>query len=227
MRAVHFQRWVSSLAVQSRKAEFLVAIAPVHFVRVQGSKCEVWAAKMTEFDNHGEGSRPFGNMDAFESMFEWAETSFCPAAMRNYKPESKPDTLDYVFDHVESFTCRQEEKEPDVVYNRPMGLARDNSLLLPESSSGPTRKSNEPTIKPFGQRGDLVDYVFEHVESYACNEATPDDSTTLKTIFQSVPPKNVHRSSQYQAQSVNETEDEIQLYFRPQGGKRRRRRVAS
>ena len=48
----------------------------------------------------GEGNRSLHNMDAFDSMFEWAETSFCSTAMRNYKPEPKPDTLDYVFEHV-------------------------------------------------------------------------------------------------------------------------------
>ena len=40
----------------------------------------------------------------------------------------------------------------------PVGLARDNSLLMHESSVLPTPKNNEPTIKPFGQRGDIVDY---------------------------------------------------------------------
>jgi hypothetical protein len=57
------------------------------------------SAEMKEIQSHDEG-RSLRTMDAFEYMFEWAETSFCPAAMRNFKPESKPDTLDYVFDHV-------------------------------------------------------------------------------------------------------------------------------
>jgi len=38
--------------------------------------------------------------DTLDSLFEWAERTFCPAGMRNYKPEPKADTLDYVFEHV-------------------------------------------------------------------------------------------------------------------------------
>jgi hypothetical protein len=82
---------------------------------------------------------------------------------------------------------------------------------------GPSKDTHFPSI--FYQ-------VFEHVESYACNEATPDDPATLKTIVNTVSPESCSRGSQYQALDLNETEDEIQLYFRPPGRKRGQRRGA-
>lgn len=41
-----------------------------------------------------------GNGDTLDSLFEWTEKTCCPATMREYQPEQKPDTLDYVFEHV-------------------------------------------------------------------------------------------------------------------------------
>jgi hypothetical protein len=127
----------------------------------------------------------------------------------------------------ESFTCRQEEKEPDVEY-LDHGIKRDNSLVEANEHGQPVPRQIERKIKPFGQQGDFVDYVFEHAETYTCNEDMPDDRKSLRCAG---PTTNVtpHREETYRGinsriQHVYEPEDEIQLYFRPKRGKRRRRK---
>ena len=80
-------------------------------------------------------------------------------------------------------------------------------------------------IKPFGQQGDVVDYVFENVESYACNEKMPDDRKMLTSSMPAVTPEQEnHRGVASRIQHVYEPEDEIQLYFRPKKGKGKRKR---
>jgi hypothetical protein len=46
------------------------------------------------------GERGSSDGDAFDSLFEWTEKTFCPARMQTYQPEQKEDTLDYVFENV-------------------------------------------------------------------------------------------------------------------------------
>ncbi len=66
--------------------------------------------------------------------------------------------------------------------------------------------------------------VFENVESYACNEAMPDDVEVYRTVSPTVSPENYTCFDRSKVYDVYDAEDEIQLYFRPQGGKRRRRK---
>jgi hypothetical protein len=198
------------------------------------------------------GDRASGNGDSFDSLFEWTEKTCCSAGMRKYQPEQKPDTLDFVFEHVvrcfsllalrhypkftccelianlfwepnkESFTCRQDEKEPDVQYNH-HGIKRDNSLVEADAYGQPVPRQVEQKIKPFGHQGDFVDVLFEHVESYTCNEDMPDDRKTVRSAVPTVTPDRENdRGINSRIQHVYEQEDEIQLYFRPKRGKRRR-----
>eukprot|EP00934_Nitzschia_sp_Nitz4_P002239 Nitzschia sp. Nitz4//scaffold84_size84139//56926//57653//NITZ4_005205-RA/size84139-snap-gene-0.122-mRNA-1//-1//CDS//3329559054//2239//frame0 len=156
--------------------------------------------------------------DPLDRLFEWAEVTMCPASMgNNYKPEPMEDTLDYVFEHVESFTCRAEEdgKEYDTLETE-INMERGNSLVEANEKGQPVVvETTRPKVKPLGQEGDLVDYVFEHVESFVCNESMPDDHTKPISAVTPSPQR-----SQSRPETVFEPEDEIQLYFRPQ---RRRR----
>ena len=124
----------------------------------------------------------------------------------------------------ESFTCRQDEKEPDVQFSE-HGINRDNSLLEADEYGQPLTEKMERKIKPFGEQGDIVDYVFEHAESYACNEAMPNDTATLTSSVPSDEQDRAkYRGINSRIEHVYEAEDEIQLYFRPKRGKRRSRK---
>lgn len=125
----------------------------------------------------------------------------------------------------ESFSCRQDEKEPDVQYTEHGIIKRDNSLLEADAYGRPLPQRIERKIQPLGQQGDLVDYVFENVESYTCNEGTPDDWKSSRSVAPAeTPDSQGYRGIQSRIQHVYEPEDEIQLYFRPKRGKRRRRK---
>eukprot|EP00429_Kryptoperidinium_foliaceum_P001561 CAMPEP_0176005936 /NCGR_PEP_ID=MMETSP0120_2-20121206/2463_1 /TAXON_ID=160619 /ORGANISM="Kryptoperidinium foliaceum, Strain CCMP 1326" /LENGTH=149 /DNA_ID=CAMNT_0017338659 /DNA_START=241 /DNA_END=690 /DNA_ORIENTATION=- len=147
------------------------------------------------------------------------ENRCCPSS---YKPEPNPDTLDYVFEHVESFTCKHEEKEPETSF-RELEIHRDNSMVEFDGNGAPCPARADRKIKPIGQQGDALDYVFENVERYACNETMPDDKTSMKSIA----PATGQASQRSNPEHVDEPEDEIQLYFRPKRGTKRRSRKAA
>ena len=122
--------------------------------------------------------------DVIERLFQWGETAFCAPRDKKFlatEVVEDPDVLDYVFDTVESFTCA--EGAPN--------YAKDGQLLLVDSfnedanslkldTSQVETTTTTTTLKPhnnvaaFGKEGDLLDYCFEHVESYieahACTE---------------------------------------------------------
>eukprot|EP00525_Craspedostauros_australis_P011539 CAMPEP_0198113444 /NCGR_PEP_ID=MMETSP1442-20131203/5115_1 /TAXON_ID= /ORGANISM="Craspedostauros australis, Strain CCMP3328" /LENGTH=229 /DNA_ID=CAMNT_0043770531 /DNA_START=643 /DNA_END=1332 /DNA_ORIENTATION=- len=125
--------------------------------------------------------------DALDSFFGMVEGLVCPsptALQSNAREEpTEPDVVDYVFEHVESYICADErtvEDESEQV--TPYNIGRDNSLVTDESlrdtqpdpqgellgRPAPVKKS----IKPIGQRGDVIDYVFENVESLVCRDDT-------------------------------------------------------
>jgi hypothetical protein len=168
--------------------------------------------------------------DMLDRMFEWTERAFCPASMKNMKPEPKEDVLDFVFTHVESFSCQEQAppQEPDVLYTTDgRELERDNSLVQTDPSGRPSRLRTTRKIKPLGQEGDLVDYVFEHVESLVCAEDLPEGALQYAPVANTVTPRKKemdeeYRSAKKRGESVYEQEDEIQLFFRPE---RRRSRT--
>jgi len=110
----------------------------------------------------------------------------------------------------ESFTCRQHKEEPEVA-NIDLSVHRDVSLIEPGSDGRPHQQKTGRTVKPLGQRGDVIDYgkkvrkldfaglmfdaykvvalpkVFENVESYACNEDMTDDKKTIRAIQMRTP----------------------------------------
>jgi len=169
--------------------------------------------------------------DVLERFFEWGEAAFCPGLM--YKPDElpenfgEPDVLDYVFEHVESFTCRDNGPEGSGIevgdkgllvkegnkgvgnnsFDENFSLVRDNSLVERDGTNGrPTRLATtrkSPKIVPLGQEGDLLDYCFEHVESFVCNEGNevmPNSSAPIgrprrMPRFRSHRPNNEEMSS--------------------------------
>jgi len=149
--------------------------------------------------------RPNRSPDVIERFFSWGETAFCAPrsieSLANEKAEV-PDVLDYVFEHVESFTCTEgpesESYEPQQ-YKSPheqllhqqlvrrkqgyvgsvkdssfdLSLRRENSLVESGSNGVPyilPTTRNPSSIERFGQDGDILDYCFDHVESFVCTE---------------------------------------------------------
>ena len=163
----------------------------------------------------GDESR---NDTALDRFFAGWENVFCAhRSIETYSREvaEEPNVLDYVFEHVESFTCADDESlsyqnDPFFAYphfqqhhqeqqqlgNEPhfrefppdskddLSLKRENSLVEQGPNGAPamlltTRQRREPgglMIAKMGQEGDLLDYCFEHVESFVCNT---EASTTL------------------------------------------------
>lgn len=144
----------------------------------------------------------------------------CPTAVQESIP-AKEDELDYVFDHVESFVCRGDDVTQgrnDTPSGQPRSLTRDNSIIdnnsileaACQSVSSKYKKKTQRarSVKPMGEKGDILDLCFDQVESYACGEATGE--------LDNLPSRNQGtRSSIVSSLPENEPEDEIQLYFTP------------
>jgi hypothetical protein len=134
--------------------------------------------------------------------------------------EPKEDVLDYVFEHVESLVgCQEGAPEPGVLYDdQRVELQRDNSLLETEEDGRPARLQTQRKIKPLGQEGDMIDYVFDHVESLTCAEDLPEGALEKAPVATVTPPRKdmTYKAGKQRIENVYEQEDEIQLYFRPQ-----------
>lgn len=142
--------------------------------------------------DNGRSSSSNGVLDSF---FSGWENVFCaPRSIETYSKEvaEEPDVLDYVFDHVESFTCVEEssyQNDPffhgnyrdgddrskngsSFDYNNDLSFKRENSLVEEGPNGAPAylATTRQPSaIAKIGQEGDLLDYCFEHVESFVCN----------------------------------------------------------
>lgn len=164
--------------------------------------------------------------DVIDRFFSWGETTFCPHDAVKDSIPLQEDSLDYVFDGVESFVCRNGAANDEMPIGQPLTLQRDNSLIEACNSiqakfvKTKTKTAKETTttaaaerrdIKPIGERGDILDFCFEHVESYACGErATGELNLTDMT----------HRGTRTTRKSPSptpkeEAEDEVHLYYRP------------
>ena len=157
------------------------------------------------------------NPDVLERFFAGWEAAFCgaPRSIQTLATEAveEPGVLEYVFEHVESFTCtddrslsndpfshnpqhNQHNHNPHNQHNHnqhafyekgnnsnsnnsfDLQLRRENSLLEEGPNGAPTylatvrtrRDSQSSLISKLGEEGDLLDYCFEHVESYVCTE---------------------------------------------------------
>ena len=150
------------------------------------------------------GDQSHQNDTVLDRFFAGWENVFCaPRSMEKYSKEvaEEPDVLDYVFEHVESFTCADEESyQNDPFFARPLPygeyphfrefppeskdeefeLKRENSLVEQGPNGAPAllavTKRQPSLIAKMGEEGDLLDYCFEHVESYVCNNT---DASTL------------------------------------------------
>lgn len=101
---------------------------------------------------------PSKSLTVFDGLCQQFETAICPAGMREgrYQPSQEEDTLDYVFDHVESFTCadgsagglhgaegdddyKDDDSDHDEIYVPPelveLGLSKRNAQLAAEDIS--------------------------------------------------------------------------------------------
>jgi len=147
------------------------------------------------------------NPDVLECFFAGWEAAFCgaPRSIQTLATEAveEPGVLEYVFEHVESFTCTDDrslsndpfshnhnhnQHNQHAFYEKgnnsnsnnsfDLQLRRENSLLEEGPNGAPTylstvrtrRNSQSSLISKLGEEGDLLDYCFEHVESYVCTE---------------------------------------------------------
>jgi hypothetical protein len=136
----------------------------------------------------------------FDTFCEATQNMLCHIKVVEGEKPSDPDTLDYVFEHVESIVCKRDADEDD----DPNPINIDNSFieddLEPEpdipriietfnassfdNSTGGTsslESSEAPEMPaPVVRKGaayekDMLDYMFEKVESLICQEDAPDD----------------------------------------------------
>jgi hypothetical protein len=148
-------------------------------------------------------SRRRSHPDVLERFFSGWEATFCaPRSIKSLANEAdeEPDVLDYVFEHVESFTCTEGSLNNDPFFTAPpyaqqqqqqqqqhafydgstttkdsfdLSLRRENSLVEEGPNGTPTylATTRQPSLlAKLGEEGDLLDYCFEHVESYVCTE---------------------------------------------------------
>ena len=193
--------------------------------------------------------------DALDSFFEWTERLVCPVddggkpAQSNNRAivpsEPDEDLLDYTFTAVESFTCNDDRAYSSrrggggggcdnyqlQAPSEPSYLTRDNSLV--ESLPGSAVPTTRAVQRPRRNDNDMIDYVFEHVESFVCTDDMPMPSEEKSDIREFRIPattnnntnssKNNKKSKlstsrinkRYQ-EEIYEPDDEIQLFFRPQ-----------
>ena len=59
---------------------------------------------------------------------------------------------------VESFTCRNEEKEPEVNYNDMLAIERDNSIVIFDEQGRPLTEPVTRSMRKTGNNKDLLDY---------------------------------------------------------------------
>ena len=153
-------------------------------------------------DDRKKGGASDKSHDVLDRLFSGWENVFCaPRSMETYAKEvpEEPDVLDYVFEHVESFTCADETAsyQDDPFFTQPrhaefenqphfrefsdakgsFDIKRENSLVEEGPNGAPellTTTRPQRRIASLGEEGDLLDYCFEHVESYVCNTEPGD-----------------------------------------------------
>ena len=175
--------------------------------------------------------------------------------------EPDEDLLDYTFNAVESFTCVDDggrsgrdghyhngyPRHGGPAPSEPSYLTRDNSLVesLPGNAGGPPSSSSRAIQKRRTNRdGDVIDYVFEHVESFVCaddmpnnhnvdtipthytpvggeirvpaavSSSTTNSSSSRMSAKKNTTSANLRNVKRYQ-EEIYEPDDEIQLFFRP------------
>lgn len=161
--------------------------------------------------------------DVLDRVFEWAERIACPMDSRSKRMLSEPkeDVLDFVFQHVESFVCQ--EDAPRQLLQGPNDLERGNSLVERGIHGQATVLQTRRKIKKLGEEGDVIDYVFEHVESFVCNEEIPnhDAAVVHKAVY---PNRKTYNSesadidllaAEKRFRSADEQEDEIRVFYQP------------
>jgi hypothetical protein len=154
--------------------------------------------------------------DVLERFFEWSETAFCPHTITNDELPPPEDVLDYLFEHVETFTCAEEADR--LASGQPRTLERDNSLIEGYPSMVGTHRGCQ--VEPLGHEGDMLDVCFEQIEAYACKEGEEDSYRKKSNRFsmrrqrRSVGTSAIRRKFE-EAYADLEAQDEIQLYYRP------------
>lgn len=163
--------------------------------------------------------------DVVDRFFHHFESLLPQGSVKNIPLEE--DKLDFMCNVVESYTCLPHAEEEEIADERPTTLQRDNSLIeacnsvhakflkQKKASKSSQSTSLQRDIKPLGQKGDLLDVVFDSAETYACGaEATgdlePGEGFTTTT----------HRGStgvrpRVDFSKVEEADEVLHLYYRP------------
>ena len=136
----------------------------------------------------------------FDTFCEATQNMLCHMQVVEGEKPSDPDTLDYVFEHVESVVCKEGADDDPNPINIDNSFIEDNLQPEPEIpriietfdassfdtsteglSTEPSEAPEAPEMPaPVVQKGaayekDMLDYVFEKVESLVCQEDAPDD----------------------------------------------------
>jgi hypothetical protein len=158
-----------------------------------------------------------GMMDA--NIDQQQQQQLCCAEMCSSAADS--DVLDYVFENVESYTCGAADASvPRLGVVSPTG---NKQLLLPDNTNNMLALNRDSSLVeggPNGQpvqlltttrEGDLLDYCFEHVESYICTSTSFDEDVYRNRYSKSVlpsPKKSSKPSAALQSKSLQQLQKE-------------------
>jgi hypothetical protein len=157
--------------------------------------------------------------DMIDRFFSWGEKTFCPHdTVKNTIPLQE-DNLDFVFEQVESLVCREDVMEDKQTRGQPVTFKRDNSLveacnsiqakLVKRKSSPEMETSKRRNGKMMGEGRDVLDYCFDHVESYACGE------NATGTLVLTEEKSRRGTETVVSPSPMEDIESEIHLYYRP------------
>eukprot|EP00533_Pseudo-nitzschia_delicatissima_P004663 CAMPEP_0116111360 /NCGR_PEP_ID=MMETSP0327-20121206/18406_1 /TAXON_ID=44447 /ORGANISM="Pseudo-nitzschia delicatissima, Strain B596" /LENGTH=248 /DNA_ID=CAMNT_0003604591 /DNA_START=72 /DNA_END=818 /DNA_ORIENTATION=- len=193
------------------------------------------------------------NPDLIERFFSGFEGVFCaPRSVEALSKEiaEEPILLDYVFDHVESFTCATDDlsyqndpflltptrghhhggfpEDGSKADSYDFALKRENSLVEQGPNGAPAymATTRQPArIAACGTEGDLLDYCFEHVESFVCNnnEDEPYSSNNKSGKSSRTPMRNTTNNQRRQQASPEPSHPIPRVISTPRKRKKKRR----
>lgn len=150
------------------------------------------------------------NVD-FDTICEATQNMLCRMEVQEGEQPQDPDTLDYVFEHVESVICYEDEDgNPINIHNsfidyednsepeesdipriiETFYACSDTSTMEPSEAEAPEEIPAPVVVlgvqkraigyekeipAPVALQKDILDYVFEKVESLVCQDDAPDD----------------------------------------------------